>query len=101
LNVTGTLTVVRPVELTAILPLRTCVVVRPAVLIETVKACGVVPDAGETLNHEFPEVTAALTATLVDALVLTFNVCDAGAVRPVVQLNVMLVGLGTRFVTTG
>ena len=35
--------------------------VRPVVFTETVKGAVVVPLAGVTLSHEFPDVTAALT----------------------------------------
>jgi hypothetical protein len=44
------------------LPLYVCAV-RLAVFTETVKLAGMLPLPGDTLSQEFPEVTAALTAT--------------------------------------
>jgi hypothetical protein len=65
--------------------------VRPLVLTETWKLAGVVLLAvalgGDTLSHEFPEVTAALTVAEPEVIPI-FTVWALGCVPPVVYPNV-------------
>jgi len=57
------------------------VVVKPAVLTETVKAAGVVPLGGVTLSQLPPDVTAAFTLAEPDVVAM-FNCCEVGGVVP-------------------
>jgi hypothetical protein len=50
------------------------------VLTETVKPAGVLPLAGDTLSHEFPEVTAAFT--LMELADVILSAWELGAVPP-------------------
>jgi len=59
-------------------------VVRPEVLMETVKFAGVVPLAGVTLSQELPEVTVAVTGVPLDGEDPIVNVWEAGAEPPMV-----------------
>jgi hypothetical protein len=80
-NVTGTFSglLLTPDAVIWILPLSGPDVM-PVVFTETVKLAGVVPLAGDTLSHEFPDVTAALTLVELAGDEPMLNVWEAGGV---------------------
>ena len=85
---TGTV-VVSPLPVTVMVPVKVPAA-SPETLDETVRVAGVVPVAGETLNHGAP-LTDAVKAAF--GVALTERVCEGGDVPPAVAVNESVPGL--------